>query len=1335
MRALSVEARKKHPVVKEAAERGIVKLRVLREQYAAAVRELSGESTPPMSMFRSQDLLRPFLLACNHSDCTPKMIGMALGAVAHLINKDAIAPSDAPNIFRVLAIQAVSSSPPEVQVKVLQTLLLTVTWRGCDLPEEMFASGLTVCFQLSEHKNTTVRNAASATLRQIISQLFDKVEADEEEEEEIEDLDWSQAQTGKSAIEAGRPKGEPESIRALSRVQRCAYYVIQDLCLLSRGEHGTWLKNVTIPQSSGFELIDQIVSQRPSLFRDKPVFTDVIRNQVCPLIVQTLRSTMDFSLLVRLMRTISTILTELSDLLVPQCEVIVAMLLQTLGSDSTLTGGGQHGEKDGVVIGSFSARNPKLGMWSIMLSLEVLSGVCQSGPILEVLFRNYDLEPECTNVFAGIIKSLTKVVIDGSSGLAVNQSLSFAATSATWKQGLALFTRGLELTKDSNPPPLVEGDALLNATMCIVAVIESIHGLAVEALLSGQLVGTVPSSRTYQGPSYPGDTGAFDVEVSPGALYHAMLVKEDVWRDLFKYFVYVFSNSTNDRLVETSLIAFEKFCMTLALLDVAVARQQAFGLLCRLSVPTHSPDGLSSGGQASHTSAAPPMTWRTVRSILALFRCVYHFGNTFGEYWSTLVNTFDMLDASLLMKRTDSSFESIIDEVKVAMRRFVTFSACLEDAAVLHLTAAYASLSRTLVSAEIHPPRVPEGEPQASGASATALASPVDSSVPRSVTAASFLLRQFVKIASFNIYRVEVIWEVVEEHLSFISNCRNFTLRQYGVSALADVVIRALGRSDEAVGIKDRLDAAVGYINPRTLDESVTNPSELDAVFNVRTELERLPGRRKSLFQTELQTKLLATWNNFGRSRYLDTREKSLNAVYKILQSSGHVLENGWPAVFDLLRSVALGGEIEESVLDVSKHDFDDELESVWGETCLPLGFRSLKLIVDDFLDSIPRQYFADCISCMGAFGLQLLDVNISLTAVEKVWTVADFSSAASTEFGEQIWDAIFAEMSKLAVDLRMDVRNCAVNTLFSCIVGHGMKFPMYYWERRIFSILDLLLSVEEKAKAASLTNEEGVVPKIKKGVKVIMHHSRDTASKQWSETRVLTMQGIGRLLRAFIKLLKNEPWFQKIWTSILDFARDATLLGSIGTEVAFSGIQLLFLMLQLISKSGPAVGPIRAAVGMKVVDGALIGRPPDKKQEAPDGKEKGGEPELSKGDKEESARQNEILWDLAWKHIQSAADYLEDTDGEIANAFAMSMQQTYEVGKSTEFANAPNILDYLRIAESLAEARVALSYKPGIKTGWRPQVLSCQREVLNIFKQIKSELTEVIGLIFRFGA
>lgn len=49
----------------------------------------------------AQDLLRPFLLACNHADASPHLMIMAMGSIQYLINRDAILPSDAPNILRL----------------------------------------------------------------------------------------------------------------------------------------------------------------------------------------------------------------------------------------------------------------------------------------------------------------------------------------------------------------------------------------------------------------------------------------------------------------------------------------------------------------------------------------------------------------------------------------------------------------------------------------------------------------------------------------------------------------------------------------------------------------------------------------------------------------------------------------------------------------------------------------------------------------------------------------------------------------------------------------------------------------------------------------------------------------------------------------------------------------------------------------------------------------------------------------------------------------------------------------------------------------------------------
>ena len=94
--------------VKEASERAILKLRTLQNQYVSAVRKAAadGERHPSTSMFRSSDLLHPFLLAANYPNATPKLLDTSFKAMKILMEADAICPGDGMNLVRVWMIQA-----------------------------------------------------------------------------------------------------------------------------------------------------------------------------------------------------------------------------------------------------------------------------------------------------------------------------------------------------------------------------------------------------------------------------------------------------------------------------------------------------------------------------------------------------------------------------------------------------------------------------------------------------------------------------------------------------------------------------------------------------------------------------------------------------------------------------------------------------------------------------------------------------------------------------------------------------------------------------------------------------------------------------------------------------------------------------------------------------------------------------------------------------------------------------------------------------------------------------------------------------------------------------
>jgi hypothetical protein len=142
--------------------------------------------------------------------------------------------------------------------------------------------------------------------------------------------------------------------------------------------------------------------------------------------------------------------------------------------------------------------------------------------------------------------------------------------------------------------------------------------------------------------------------------------------------------------------------------------------------------------------------------------------------------------------------------------------------------------------------------------------------------------------------------------------------------------------------------------------------------------------------------------------------------------------------------------------------------------------------------------------------------VNISLTAVELLWKVTDHAlSSRLGDASKSTVDGVGSTVSKvdllnltmthlqsLAKDSRPEIRNCAMRTLFAAIVANSSLLSVESWRFVFDDILFPLFgaTVEKSGKAS---NEQSDAPELKKGVKMTLHHSRDTASKQVSSSLV----------------------------------------------------------------------------------------------------------------------------------------------------------------------------------------------------------------------------------------
>jgi hypothetical protein len=74
----------------------------------------------------------------------------------------------------------------------------------------------------------------------------------------------------------------------------------------------------------------------------------------------------------------------------------------------------------------------------------------------------------------------------------------------------------------------------------------------------------------------------------------------------------------------------------------------------------------------------------------------------------------------------------------------------------------------------------------------------------------------------------------------------------------------------------------------------------------------------------------------------------------------------------------------------------------------------------------------------------------------------------------------------------------------------------------------------------------------------MLLHHSRDTASKQWDETWVLLLLASARLVRAFLPILRTRPRFDQAWAMLLAFGHESLLLAPRSAEVAKAAIGAL---------------------------------------------------------------------------------------------------------------------------------------------------------------------------------
>lgn len=218
-----------------------------------------------------------------------------------------------------------------------------------------------------------------------------------------------------------------------------------------------------------------------------------------------------------------------------------------------------------------------------------------------------------------------------------------------------------------------------------------------------------------------------------------------------------------------------------------------------------------------------------------------------------------------------------------------------------------------------------------------------------------------------------------------------------------------------------------------------------------------------------------------------DVRSAGYHTLNQILESSGHSLQVGWTTIFGMLNDVCR----PKSHLDPPSRP----TAATRGDANLVrIAFPSLNLICTDFLSSLDHDAMRQCITCLGHFGRQREDVNITLSAIGLMWNVSDAVQGSSKD----LWLELLLQLLDLGRDPRAEVTSTAMQTLYKCIELYGGTLSTELWGEVWWKVVHPLLETSK------------------------------------GESQVLALTSTGSIFKAFADNLGESKTFDKVFPTLL---------------------------------------------------------------------------------------------------------------------------------------------------------------------------------------------------------
>ncbi|KIY49646.1 hypothetical protein FISHEDRAFT_40768 [Fistulina hepatica ATCC 64428] len=1227
LQSLASETRRKHPEIREAAEKSLAILRASPEQATANL-----ASDGP----QTEDLLRPVFMGCATRNA--KVVAISLGSLQRLIGLRAVPQSAVPLIIQTMNDSI--SQGVDIQLRILQTLLSLIT----NFPAvhgELLGDALLLCFKLHESKIAVVSSTAAATLRQLVMFVIDKMSDEDRREDEVD-----------TTSEVDLPNG---SRKAMGPSAHDAFCVFEDLCLLANFEKPHFLKLESLHKTFALELIESVLSNYHDVFRKHPEFVLLLRRHLCPLLLKGMSERPMFALTLRCTRVVFILLKKFSFEIQTEVEVFLMLLIKIIAEDTEVGTGGLPGEHVPP-----SAPRPQ---WMRVLAMEIMRGLCTDPELIRNIWDRYDGQEAGSNVFSALVTTLNRLVSEKPallgagaqmSGLGIGSEDSAStynltdvgsmagmvasAASATVSgvvnrmgapaglsvQSSAMKLQCIDQLDKADSPPIPESYVYLLGVQCVILLCE---GFA-------SFTGPLYNSIVFQRPRAAGET---IVRAPPALNFSALPANEpstkqltivrdcieNGWPALLAALSFIISTNLSDDLFADVLASYQAMTNVSGMLGLLTSRDAFFNSLAKFSVPTRVVTALNTYTESVTPRTpgfsenlglvsplhAPTLSERNMACLKAFIACSMFLAGSLGDSWFNILEVLQNAEFVLSSKaglsrrgstnisRSASGSSSTVavpvpaatasrpavlkdldaESLFMAIQRLFDASKNLEDLAFHDFVAALCRLSAEMVSMQGEGDTLLEfgsvenfsaGFSPKSDQSHKRRVSTIN--IPRTLRSDDFGIAKLDHVALLNIHRLvyrstDVAWDAITTHLLAILRLSTApqSIRVQAAQVLDNILVRV----------------------PR----NITSTGNLQAKVQSRV-----------LDVLSHQVIMEPVASSSQTSTIVELRRMGLETLHQILQSSGHTLVVGWETIFEMLASVCrvpplVHSSSGDSTAMLSSPPLRSKpmlsglsVPSEKSQNALvKIAFQSLTLVCDS-VSALSPAHLRLCISTLGQFGRQA-DTNIALTAAASLlWSVSDAIQTKRKNVQDEpeystLWMFLLVELLGLGTDPRPEVRDGAIQTLFRTMQLYGATLSLETWDQCLWKVIFPLLDALTAESRALVTGTEDAESA----------QQRTASEEAWDDSKTLALHSLSSILHDFLvpKVVHLDS-FVRAWDTFVDHIQDAVLRDSRtisvpalrclerSIEASLSGIADLRERIDLIwERAWKAVDAIGAAV------------------------------------------------------------------------------------------------------------------------------------------------------------